>query len=88
MIFTFLSGSIMMGFFACGLFFLRFWKTTKDSLFLWFALGFWMLSAERWVLVLVEPDNEFRPYVYGFRLVAFVMIILGIVEKNRGAQRR
>jgi hypothetical protein len=36
------------------------------------------------VLSLFSPDHEARPYVYGIRLLAFLLIILAIIRKNRG----
>lgn len=84
---SFLSGAIMMACAACGLFFFKTWKTNGDRLFLLFALAFWTLSVERWILAAVEPANEFRPLVYIFRLIAFVLIVGAIVEKNRSSGR-
>lgn len=81
--FAFLSGAIMMGCAACGLYFFKYWKRSGDPLFRWFALAFWMLSIERWVLSIVEAEHEYRPYVYGLRLLAFAIIMIAIFEKNR-----
>ena len=71
-----------MGCVMAGLFFLRFWRKTRDRLFAIFAVAFWALASERVVLEIVSV-NEFRPYVYGIRLFAFGLIILAIVDKNR-----
>lgn len=84
----FLSGAVMMGSVAASLFFLRFWKSTRDRLFFWFGIAFLMLAIERWVLVSVSPDAEFRFYVYSFRMVAFLLIGLAIVDKNRSSGER
>lgn len=78
----FLSGAIAMGCALAGLFFLRFWRRTHDRLFAMFAVSFWALSLERLVLEVVST-SEFRPYVYGIRLLAFGLIILAIADKNR-----
>jgi hypothetical protein len=86
----FLSGGIMVGFLAIGYFFFRFWKKTRDSLFAVFAASFWVLAAERVVLLAttrgVGPDSlihEQRPYVYLIRFFAFLLIIAGFGLKNR-----
>lgn len=79
----FLSGAVMMACAASGLFFFKSWKESHDRLFLLFALAFWVLAIERWVLVFVLPANEFRFYVYTLRLTAFVLIATAIVHKNR-----
>jgi hypothetical protein len=82
---SFISGAIMIGAAAIGLFFVRSWKRTWDRLFLLFGLAFSLLSAERWVLALVPTAHEFRPFVYLIRLTAFVLILAAIVDKNRGS---
>jgi uncharacterized membrane protein len=81
----FLSGALMLAFSAIGLFFRRFWKKTHDRLFAVFAWAFWVLAIERVALLLLSPDNEFQPYIYTIRLVAFLLIIGAIIDKNRAA---
>jgi len=82
----FLNGAIMMGFLIAGLFFLRFHRRTRERLFAMFAAAFFVLSIERVVLAFVNPQAEFRPYVYLIRLAAFLLIFLAIVDKNRAAR--
>lgn len=79
----FISGAIMMGFWVGGMFFLRFWRKTRDSFFLIFALAFWILALERLPLAFVEPAVESRHYVYLIRLLAFILILFAIWSKNR-----
>jgi 4-amino-4-deoxy-L-arabinose transferase-like glycosyltransferase len=83
----FLNGAIMMGFLTAGLFFLRFHRRARERLFAIFACAFFVLAIERVVLAFVNPDTEFRPYVYVIRLCAFLLIIAAIVDKNRAAPR-
>jgi hypothetical protein len=78
-----LSGATAMACFVAGLFFLRFWRGTRERLFLFFAVAFWMMTAHWTGLALSSPDFEFRPLLYGVRLAAFVVILLAIVDKNR-----
>ncbi len=84
----FLHGAIMMGFLVAGFFFLRFHRRTRERLFAMFAASFFVLAGERFVLASVDPTAEFRPYVYVFRLIAFLLIIVAIVDKNRGIRPR
>ena len=63
--------------------FLRMWQKSKDRLFGFFAAAFCVLAVERVLLTLVNPDDEFAPYVYVARLIAFSLIIVAIVDKNR-----
>jgi uncharacterized membrane protein YeiB len=78
------SGAILMGYGVCALFFLRFWRQTHDRLFLVFALAFGLLGLQRLALVLTEPVEESRTGLYVVRLVAFLLILGAIVDKNRG----
>lgn len=80
---AFCYGVIAMGSGIAGLFFLRFWRETRDSLFAFFAVAFWALAAERAALVAVAVDENTRHYFYVLRLFAFLLIIVGIVNKNR-----
>lgn len=66
-----------------GLFFLRFWRQSGDGLFRSFALAFLILAAERSVLGTWPQATEWREYVYLLRLLAFGLIIHGIITKNR-----
>ena len=79
----FLHGAIMISFVLGGLFFLQFWKKTRDRLFAIFAIAFFVLSTERILLALTNPTDENRWYVYLVRLFAFVLIIIAIIDKNR-----
>jgi hypothetical protein len=86
----FISGAIMLGFLAIGLFFFRFWKRTSDSLFAVFAASFWVLAVERVLLLITSggPNSEvheMRPYVYLVRFAAFMLIIVAFWLKNRRA---
>lgn len=78
-----ISGSIVMGYAVAGLFFLRFWKDTADRLFLIFGLAFWLLGAQRILLSLLADDPGWHLVLYVVRLLAFVLILAAIVDKNR-----
>jgi hypothetical protein len=80
---AFVSGAIGLGFAAITLFFLSFWRRTHIRLFGLFALSFALLTVERIILVVVNLNDEFAPYIYLVRLTAFVVIIGAIVDHNR-----
>jgi 4-amino-4-deoxy-L-arabinose transferase-like glycosyltransferase len=82
----FISGFIAMGFFVAGLFFLRFWRETRDRLFAMFALAFWILSFSRLAMVWMEASDEARTVLYGVRLLAFILLLAAVVDKNRGSK--
>lgn len=81
------AGVIAMGFFVAGLFFLRFWRDTRDRLFMFFALAFFILAANRiGTTVLVEPGDRVD-HLYWVRLFAFLMILWAVIDKNRSRRR-
>jgi hypothetical protein len=82
MIESFLSGAICMGFLAISLFFFRFWKTTRDRLFLFFSMAFILLLVERVVRASFDIQTEWIPAVYLFRLAAYGLLITGVIDKN------
>lgn len=82
-LYDFLSGVVASGFFICGLFFLRFWRRTRDELFIAFALAFALLGLGQSILALANIPTEERGSLYLFRLVAFVIILFAIFRKNR-----
>jgi hypothetical protein len=79
----FLLGGIVIACLAVGLFFLRFWKRTHERLFLIFAIAFWLLGINWLSLAFTDPDAEVRTALYLVRLAAFILIIIGIIDKNR-----
>lgn len=85
-LYDFLSGAVALGFAACALFFLRFWKRTREELFLAFAIAFLLLGAGQTILALASIPTEERGSIYLFRLIAFLLILLAIYRKNRQAR--
>lgn len=79
----FLQSVSTMGGWVAGLFFWRFWRDSADRLFAFFAVAFWLLAVSWMLLALFDPTDEARPYVYAIRLVAFGLIIIGMLDKNR-----
>ncbi|MBI5277059.1 MAG: hypothetical protein HY854_11415 [Burkholderiales bacterium] len=78
-----LMGGIAVGWLVAGLFFFRFWHHTRDRFFLYFALSFWIESANRIGLGLLVDSSENDPVFYGIRLVSYGLILLAIWQKNR-----
>jgi hypothetical protein len=82
----FLLGALVMACFAAGLFFLRFSRKTRDRLFVIFAVAFWLMGLNWLLLAFTDPEAEFRPALYVIRLLAFVLILYAILEKNRASR--
>ncbi|HEY0445188.1 MAG TPA: DUF5985 family protein [Allosphingosinicella sp.] len=85
-LYAFLSGAVTLGFVLAGLFFLRFWKQTRDSLFIAFALAFWLLGLNQALLAFSRVPVEERTWLYLLRLAAFSLILIAIGYKNRKAR--
>jgi membrane-associated PAP2 superfamily phosphatase len=84
-LFDFLSGAITLGFLVAGLFFLRFWRRTRDGLFLAFAIAFALLGIGQAVQALANIPQEERSYLFLIRLAAFTIILAAVARKNRSA---
>jgi hypothetical protein len=78
-----ISGVLLMGYAVAGLHFLRFWKRSRDRLFLLFALAFGVLAAQRVWLTLAADRPGAAVYIYAVRLLAFLLILVAIIDKNR-----
>lgn len=81
--FYLLSGLVLMGDLIAALFFTRFWRRSGDTLFAIFAAAFVLLALTQALLALTNVPVEERSWIYLLRLAAFVLIIFGIVHKNR-----
>ncbi|MGH7905304.1 MAG: DUF5985 family protein, partial [Candidatus Binataceae bacterium] len=73
---------ITMGFLLAGLFFLRFWRRTGDTLFAIFAAAFWLFAVNQTVVAVLKISDEAKSFVYVLRLAAFLLIIVAIIAKN------
>ena len=84
MIEGFLIGVIATASAIAGLFFLKFWRDTRDSFFLAFAASFLIEGLNRVSLLFLPRPNEGNPWIYLVRLFAFLLILIAIVRKNYG----
>lgn len=76
-------GAVAMASSVAALFFLRFWRQTRDTLFLLFSLAFAVDAVTRLALGLGNVSNEDEPLFYIARFVTFALIVLAIINKNR-----
>jgi hypothetical protein len=83
-----LIGGIATASLLAGLFFFRFWHATRDRFFLFFAISFWLEGLNRFLISRFVGPNEAEPLYYLLRLVAYGLIIVAIVDKNRAGGRR
>ncbi len=82
----FLAGAIAMASFVAGLVFLRFHRRTSDRLFLFFAASFWLDAFSRTLEVALQLSDDSGSILYIIRVVAYGLILIGILDKNRPSQ--
>jgi hypothetical protein len=82
-----LLGALAMGTLICALIFLRLWRDSADRFFLFFALSFLVQAINRVTLALEPFPNEGSPLHYWVRLLAYVLILVAVADKNRSPSR-
>ncbi len=85
---AFLSGMTSALCLVAGLFFLRFWRKTGDRFFVFFAVSFWLMALHRMVMLSLRENNEHLVAGYSIRLLAFVLILVAIADKNRVSRKQ
>lgn len=84
---TFLLGAIAMAFWTAGLIFLRYYRSSRDRLFLYFTAFCWLETVGRALQAIAGFGDE-DPRIYALRVLAFVLILAGIIDKNLPRERR
>ncbi len=80
----FLLGVIATASLTAGLYFLKFWRSTRDSFFLSFAASFILEGCNRSAVLFMEKPNEATPWYYLVRLLSLLLILAAILKKNYG----
>jgi membrane-associated PAP2 superfamily phosphatase len=76
------AGATSIGYIVAALFFLKFWRRTRDSLFVSFAAAFVLMAINQAAPALFGIPDEMVSNVYLLRLAAFLLIIFAILRKN------
>lgn len=84
----FLIGVITTCSLVVALFFLKFWRQTRDFLFLAFGIAFLMLGADSAAVLRVPKPNEGSAAIFAVRLLVSVLILGAILKKNLESRRR
>ena len=79
---AFAAGGLTVGYLVAALFFLRFWSTSKRFLFAVFATAFVLMAGTSAMPILLGIPKEYQSYVYLMRLVAFLLIIYGVLRHS------
>ena len=81
-----MAGAVVMGCLVVALLFLRSWRRTRDRLFLMFALAFAVLAVQRAIVAdAVGSAEDAQAHFYILRLIAFLLILAAILDKNRAS---
>lgn len=84
------NGVTLAMFAAVALFFFKFWRASRDRFFLLFSAAFALIAGERFCVLFV--DSAFKAvrevpsagdWTYVLRLVAFLIILFAVFDKNR-----
>jgi hypothetical protein len=80
----FFIGIITVASLAVSALFLKFWRRSRDSLFLAFGAAFLIEAINRCSLIFMANPHEAVSAYYVVRLVSFLIILWGILRKNYG----
>lgn len=86
MIEGFLLGVIAMASVTAGVFFLKFWRDTRDLLFLALAVTFLVEGFNRTSVLFLADPSEGTPRIYLVRFFAFLLLLAAILKKNYGGK--
>jgi Family of unknown function (DUF5985) len=81
----FLLGVITASSLVVGLFFLQFWRSTRDLLFLAFAVFFVIQGGSHAFIVSLSHPNEGSIWLFLVRLASILVVLGAILWKNSGA---
>jgi len=79
----FLLGIIATASIVASAYFLKFWRQTRDPLFLSFACAFLIEGINRTCFLFVESPESGSVILYSVRLASYLVILGGIAYKNR-----
>ena len=79
----FLLGFVFATSLVAMAFFLRFWRSTSDPLFLSFAAFFAVQSITHTAVLALSHPNEGSPWLFALRLLSILGILTAILWKNR-----
>jgi hypothetical protein len=79
----FISGGAAVAAWIIAMFLFQFWRESGDRLLLLFSLAFVVLGLNWAIVSIVHPGRETRHLFYLIRLVAFLLFLGAIWDKNR-----
>lgn len=82
----FLQGGTFVASLAVALFFLRFWRLSREPLFAVLSGAFGVFALNRLLLSILESEDR-RLWVYLTRAVVFALIAAAVIAKNLDRRR-
>ena len=82
----FMLGFVATASLVAAMFFLRFWRRTRDFLFLAFAIAFLYQAVSSTHTVFVSHPNGVNGWFYFVQLCTYLLILAAILAKNRRAR--
>ena len=83
-----LAGALLLSYLLAGMYFVQFWRRTGDRLFVHFAVAFWLFVLNQLVTAIPSLADDTAGYEYLLRVLGFLVIIAGIIDKNRRPSSR
>jgi len=80
--YNFLSGMVTAGYLVAALFFFRFWRRTKDTLFVNFSIAFLLFASGQLGSIWFDGPHDDNTWIFLLRLAGFVLLLVAIVRKN------
>lgn len=78
----FIRGATMMAELGIAIAFLRYYRDYDDKLFGYFAASFAAMALSQAVIFVFGDQGEHSPIAYYMRLLAFLLLVVGIIAKN------
>jgi hypothetical protein len=82
MMIDFLSGAVTTVFLLIAICFLKYWKQTRDRLFVFFAIAFALFALNQLLATITNTMDERSGYIYILRVLGYGFILYAIVDKN------
>jgi hypothetical protein len=79
---AFLSGMEVMAFLVAALLFFRFWRKTRDVLFMAFGAAFCLFALNQFLVTLLGVGDEAGGVAFIPRLLGFALLMTAIIVKT------
>ena len=79
----FVWGVLAMGCLVVAVYFLHYWRSSRERLFMFFSAAFALMAVQWTLSALTGTDESQHSYLLILRILAFLSIIAGVMDKNR-----